>query len=74
MIKVFADHYPQDFPEPEAIMIAGRFKARIKEVPVKMRKRLTGNSSIRYVKTLYYMIKVTLAILLVKLKEQKEIE
>ena len=71
MIEVFAHYYPQDFPEPEAIVVAGRFKARIKEVPVKMRKRLSGSSSIRYLKTLYYMIKVTFAVLLDKFKHTK---
>jgi glycosyltransferase involved in cell wall biosynthesis len=68
MISVFANYYPQDFPEPEAIVVAGRFNAKIKEVPVKMRKRNSGNSSIRYLKTLYYMIKVTFAVLLDKIK------
>jgi len=64
LIAVFADHYPQDFPEPEAIVVAQRLKARIAEVPVKMRKRQSGHSSIGYVRSLYYMVKVTLAILL----------
>ncbi len=72
LIKVFAEYYPHDFPEPEAIAVAGRYKARIKEVPVKMRKRPAGNSSIRYMKTLYYMIKVTFAILLDKIKTKKK--
>ncbi len=72
MIKIFAENYPSDFPEPEAIMIAGRYKAKIKEVSVQMRKRSSGNSSIRYFKTLYYMLKVTLAIILAKLKKKKE--
>ena len=71
MIRVFAAYYPEDFPEPEAIAVAGRYKARIKEVPVKMRKRTAGSSSIRYLRTLYYMIKVTVAICLDKLKERK---
>lgn len=64
MISVFADYYPSDFPEPEAIAVAGRHRARVCEVPVKMRKRAAGSSSIRYFKTLYYMVKVTFAILL----------
>ncbi len=68
MIKIFADYYPQDFPEPEAILVAGRHKARIQEIPVQMRQRLAGSSSIRYLKTLYYMVKVTFAIILDKLK------
>jgi len=71
MIEVFAGYYPNDFPEPEAIMVAGRYRARVKEVPVQMRKRMTGSSSIRYLKTLQYMIKVTLAILLEKIKRKK---
>lgn len=71
MISVFADYYPQDFPEPEAIVRAGRYGATMKEVPVQMRKRAAGVSSIRYVRTLYYMVKVTLAILLEKLKQKR---
>lgn len=67
-IEVFAEYYPQDFPEPEAIVVAGKHKLSVKEVPVQMRKRAHGNSSIRYLKTLYYMVKVTFAILLAKLK------
>lgn len=64
LIAVFADHYPQDFPEPEAIVVARRLNARIAEVPVKMRQRQSGHSSIRHIGSLYYMVKVTLAILL----------
>lgn len=68
-VKIFADDYPQDFPEPESIMSAKRFGLRLIEVPVQMRKRAHGHSSIRYFKTLYYMIKVTIAILLNMLKK-----
>ncbi len=71
MIQVFANYYPSDFPEPEAIVVARRYKARVKEIPVEMRKRVSGNSSIRYLKTLYYMVKVTFAILLDKIKTTK---
>jgi len=74
MIKIFADYYPYDFPEPEAIVVAGRYGARIKEIPVKMRKRMAGHSSIRYLKTLYYMVKVTFALFLDRFKEKKELE
>lgn len=68
MINIFAGYYPQDFPEPEAIVVARRCSAKVLEVPVQMRKRTQGHSSIRYLKTLYYMIKVTFAIILGKLK------
>jgi glycosyltransferase involved in cell wall biosynthesis len=71
MINIFAEYYPQDFPEPEAISVGGRYQARITEIPVQMRKRTSGNSSIRYFKSLYYMIKVTFAILLDKLKGRR---
>ena len=70
LMRHFADYYPVDFPEPEAIQIAKRFNKRIGEVPVKMRKRLGGISSIRSFKTVYYMIKVTLAILIDTLKKK----
>jgi len=70
LIGCFAEYYPVDFPEPEAIMIAKRVTARIGEVPVAMRERLGGVSSIRYWKTLYYMLKVTLAILIDLLKKK----
>ena len=67
-IKIFADNYPHDFPEPESIVTARRMGLRVMEAPVEMRKRLDGHSSIRYFKTLYYMVKVTFAILLDMLK------
>ena len=68
LVSKFISEYPHDFPEPEAIMVARRFQARVIEIPVQMRKRTLGHSSIRYLRTLYYMIKVTFAILLNMLK------
>lgn len=72
-ISLFAECYPSDYPEPEAIMIARRYGLKLKEIPVVMRQRETGQSSIRYLKTLYYMIKVTLAIVLQKLSKNQEV-
>jgi len=72
LIKRFAKHYPVDFPEPETIKIAKRFGATVGEVPARMRQRLKGHSSIRYFGTIYYMIKVTLAILIDTLRQRKE--
>ncbi len=71
LIGKFAEYYPSDFPEPEAIQIAKRYGARIGEVPVKMRKRLGGISSIGSWKSVYYMIKVTLAIFIDMLKGKR---
>jgi len=62
-IELFAVHYAQDYPEPEAIMDAALHKARILEVPVIMREREEGKSSISPIKSIYYMFKVSLAIL-----------
>jgi glycosyltransferase involved in cell wall biosynthesis len=70
LIQRFAEYYPVDFPEPEAIKMAKRFGARIGEVPVNMRKRLGGVSSIKYFATFYYMIKVTFAICIDALKNK----
>lgn len=64
MIASFANYYPHDFPEPEAIVVAKRANARIEEIPVVMRARQGGVSSIGSVKSVYYMLKVTVAILL----------
>lgn len=71
LIHEFARYYPADFPEPEAIKMAKRLGARIGEVPVKMMKRLGGISSIRYAKPIYYMIKVTFAILIDVFKKRE---
>lgn len=64
LIRLFAEDYPLDFPEPEAIVEAQKAGARIGEVAVEMRPRSAGRSSIRYLTTGYYMIKVTFAIAL----------
>jgi glycosyltransferase involved in cell wall biosynthesis len=70
LIQVFARYYPHDFPEPEAIVVARRMNAGITEVPVVMRSRKAGASSIRHFKSMYYMLKVTLAILLHMLRRE----
>lgn len=67
-VAAFAEDYPQDYPEPESIVTAKRLGFRLVEVPVEMRKREYGQSSIRYLRTLYYMIKVTFVILLNMIK------
>lgn len=64
MTKVFADDYAQDFPEPEAIVACVMHGGRVKEVPVVMREREAGTSSIHSFKSVYYMIKVSLAVIL----------
>lgn len=65
-IEVFAREYAQDYPEPEAIVRSTLYNARIKEVPVVMRERIGGTSSITGFKSVYYMVKVSLAILITR--------
>lgn len=61
-IDMYCADYPVDYPEPESIAVALRSGLDVREVPVKMRERQGGASSIGGLSTVYYMIKVTLAI------------
>lgn len=62
-IKIYAENYPNDYPEPEAIVTAVMHRGKIREIPVVMQERMSGNSSINLKRSVYYMIKVSLAIL-----------
>lgn len=64
VIKVFAADYPKDYPEPESVVSILRQKKNVQEIPVIMKAREGGVSSISPKKSVYYMIKVTLAILI----------
>lgn len=66
-IEIYAGDYPADYPEPEAMIIAAVHGGIIKEYPVVMRERENGTSSITFKKSVYYMIKVTLAMLVRRL-------
>lgn len=66
-IRIYANDYPYDYPEPEAIVSAKMFGAVIHEVPVIMHERLSGTSSISFWKSVYYMIKVSLAIIVCRI-------
>jgi glycosyltransferase involved in cell wall biosynthesis len=61
-IRLFAADYPHDYPEAEATVMVFKHRLRLREVPVSMRARETGRSSITAVRSVYYMIKVLLAI------------
>jgi glycosyltransferase involved in cell wall biosynthesis len=61
-IALFAADYPHDYPEVEATVMCVKHKLRLKEVPVEMRERGGGASSITAVRSVYYMTKVLLAI------------
>ena len=68
VIRLFAGDYPKDYPEPESVMAILRMGKKVTELPVVMREREEGSSSIAGFKSAYYMIKVTLAILMERLR------
>lgn len=68
VMELFIKDYPRDYPEPECVARLLRHKFKIKEVPVIMHEREAGVSSISLRKSGYYMIKVTLAILIERLR------
>ena len=67
-LRFFAAYYPADSPEPVAIVLLNRRGFPIQEVPVRMRPRQAGESSIGGFSAAYYMIKVSLALLLAVFK------
>lgn len=71
MIKLFAEEYAHDYPEPEAIVSAVLNGFKIAEVPVVMNERTRGKSSINALQSAYYMLKVPLALLIYRLSVQK---
>lgn len=62
VMKLFAYDYPKDYPEPESVVAILRKGKKVEEIPVVMRERNGGVSSISLKKSVYYMIKVSLAI------------
>ena len=59
-MALFAADYPRDYPEPESVVAVIRRNMKVKEIPVVMKERQGGVSSISLKKSVYYMIKVTL--------------
>lgn len=70
VMEMFSIYYPQDYPEPESIMSVIRKKFKIAEISVEMSERNGGKSSIGVFNSIYYMLKVTLAIIIDKIKPQ----
>lgn len=63
-IELFCDSYPMDYPEPESIASALKRGLQVRECSVNMLERQGGKSSIGGFSSIYYMIKVSLAILI----------
>ncbi len=70
-LLLLSETYPHDYPEVEALITLHRHGFRFVEVPVKMNYRRDGESSISLASGAYYMLKVTLAILVAMLKRRR---
>jgi glycosyltransferase involved in cell wall biosynthesis len=69
VIEFFAHTYPDDYPEVEALVLLHKIGLRMMEVPVTMRGRTFGRSSITPIRSAYYMTKVLMAIFIDLMKK-----
>lgn len=69
IIGIYADSYPKDYPEPESVVAILNMGKTVGEYPVVMRERTEGVSSISPLRSVYYMVKVTLAIFMEMLRK-----
>jgi glycosyltransferase involved in cell wall biosynthesis len=67
-ITLFARDYPTDYPEVEGTLLVLRSGLRLREVQVTMREREHGVSSITFLRSVYYLLKVTLALVVASLR------
>jgi hypothetical protein len=70
-LQVFSRSFPLEYPEIEALVVLQRRAFRFVEVPVRMRRRLGGRSSITAVKSVYYILHVLLGVLVNILKFER---
>ncbi len=68
VIELYAKNYPKDYPEPETVVTILKKGKKVEELPVQMNAREEGVSSISPRKSVYYMIKVSLAILIAAIR------
>lgn len=67
-LTLVCDYYPDDYPEPEALVLYALNHLTIQEIPVQMHERMGGKSSIGAFSSVYYMIKVSLGILFIYIR------
>ena len=72
LIELFSEQYAEDYPEPESVVLAIKKDFCVIEMPTVMYPRKTGLSSITSFKTIYYMTKVTLGILTLNIKKERQ--
>jgi hypothetical protein len=73
-IELFARDYPSDYPEVEAIVLAHTYALRTREVGVRMRPRTSGRSKISTSVSIYYLLKVLLAVSVSALRAHPQAE
>lgn len=73
ILKYYANNYPADFPDAEATILVHYLGCRIKEIPVRMRRRPGGKSSTTPLKSVYYPFKVVIAILATLMREKPRV-
>ncbi len=71
-LAIVYDYYPDEYPEPEAIILYANNKLSMGEVSVHMRERIGGTSSIGAIVSVYYMFKVSLSILFTFIRVLKQ--
>ena len=64
VIHAFSHWYPEDYPEPEVVLLLHRAGFRILDLPVTMRQRETGRTSIPLMRGVFYVIKVAVSLVL----------
>ena len=72
IIYDFSISYPNEYPEPITTAEILKKKYVVEEIPVAMKEREGGVSSIRAWKNLYYMLNVCLALIAVKIRRYKK--
>jgi hypothetical protein len=72
VISLYSNEYAHDYPEPEAIVTAALNGYRITEVPVVMNERSGGKTSINALRSIYYMLKVPLALIVYRIGKKKQ--
>ena len=70
-IEIVSEYYPDEYPEPEAIIIFAKNKLKVGETAVVMKERQGGVSSIGFFSSIYYMWKVTLGIMFTFIRNTK---
>lgn len=71
IMKQFSEEYPRDYPEPESVVTILKKGARVEEMSVKMNAREEGISSISPSRSIYYMVKVSIAVLVAAIRKEK---